>query len=340
MEFNQTTRNFVYDKKVSKWLRLCIKIAMIFLDFYWDILLLIARATRKKHDYKYEVSICAIFYNEGLSLKEWIEYHLTVGVDHFYLFNHESTDNYKEILEPYIKKGIVTMIDWPIPTPALMSAIQHYHKHYKTESRWTAYIDLDEYICPKSTYSIKTWIKKFNNYPSVIMYWKPFGSAGQIDHDYNKLITEQYTVAWDKYYDMGKVFFNNDYDWYDYDKRYLHFIHTKVNIFGLKLALPPINEFKYFVKFQCNRIGFHDKNDFTIQLNHYVTKSYKQYFEYKIPKGDAEYASKKDLYSNVTYGYVFAQNYATVADYSAYRYMIQLKTKMDDSIKRYVNFDI
>lgn len=36
-------------------------------------------------DKLYYLSVCAIFKNEGPILKEWIEYHLLVGVDHFFL---------------------------------------------------------------------------------------------------------------------------------------------------------------------------------------------------------------------------------------------------------------
>ena len=44
----------------------------------------------------YNVSACAIFQNEAPYLKEWIEYHRLIGVEHFYLYNNGSTDNYDE----------------------------------------------------------------------------------------------------------------------------------------------------------------------------------------------------------------------------------------------------
>ena len=59
---------------------------------------------------QYKVSIGAIFKNEALYLKEWIEFHRIVGVEHFYLYNNNSDDNYREVLEPYIKRNIVTLV--------------------------------------------------------------------------------------------------------------------------------------------------------------------------------------------------------------------------------------
>ena len=61
----------------------------------------------------HNLSICAIFKNEAKFLKEWIEYHRLVGVDHFYLYDNGSTDRFKEILNPYIKDKTVTLIYWP-----------------------------------------------------------------------------------------------------------------------------------------------------------------------------------------------------------------------------------
>ena len=53
---------------------------------------------------KYFFSIGAIFKNESHILKEWVEHYLFHGVDHMFLINDKSTDNYLEILEPYINE--------------------------------------------------------------------------------------------------------------------------------------------------------------------------------------------------------------------------------------------
>jgi hypothetical protein len=43
--------------------------------------------------FKYYLFIGAIIYNEAEYIAEWIEYHLLVGVQKFYIFDNESTDN-------------------------------------------------------------------------------------------------------------------------------------------------------------------------------------------------------------------------------------------------------
>src|SRR5262245_48829439 len=66
--------------------------------------------------YLYDLSFCMIFQNDAPYLKEWIEFHRLVGGQHFYLYNNLSTDNYQEVLAPYIREGIVELIDWPFPS--------------------------------------------------------------------------------------------------------------------------------------------------------------------------------------------------------------------------------
>ena len=50
------------------------------------------------------LSIAAIMKNEKPYLKEWLEYHQLIGVEHFYLCDNDSNDGTEEYLQPYIKQ--------------------------------------------------------------------------------------------------------------------------------------------------------------------------------------------------------------------------------------------
>ena len=43
---------------------------------------------------KYHVAVCAIFKNEALYLREWLEFNHLVGIEHFFLYNNFSDDDY------------------------------------------------------------------------------------------------------------------------------------------------------------------------------------------------------------------------------------------------------
>jgi len=51
------------------------------------------------------ISIVAMVKNESEYIKEWLEYHMLVGVDKFVIYDNNSDDNLKEILQPYINSG-------------------------------------------------------------------------------------------------------------------------------------------------------------------------------------------------------------------------------------------
>lgn len=307
---------------------------MCVLDAYFWILLLIARicSSRMNATNKYYFSICAIFKDESLSLKEWIEYHRLIGVDHFYLYNNNSTDNGVEILKPYIDEGLVTLIDWKCPPPSQCAAYNDFKTKFWTETQWVAFIDLDEYFVPKYDTNLKDWFRRYESYPSIVVYWKMFGSSGLIEHDKNRLITEQYFVAWDRYNDIGKPIFNTRFESVETTVKFIHALPAKVRILGCDFSIPPINEFRYFLKYRSNRVGlFRNPNNFTIQINHYATKSYIEYFVKRRKRGDV------NAFANNTSvkGYRYTQEFSIKPDYTIYRFLPFLKVKMDKTIINY-----
>ena len=45
--------------------------------------------------------VCSVFKDECHILEEWIVHYLYHGVDHFYLINDNSDDNYMDIIKKY-----------------------------------------------------------------------------------------------------------------------------------------------------------------------------------------------------------------------------------------------
>ena len=56
---------------------------------------------------KPKISLLAIFKNETLNLKIWLEHYIWQGVEKFYLIDNDSSDNPLDILQPYIDNNIV-----------------------------------------------------------------------------------------------------------------------------------------------------------------------------------------------------------------------------------------
>lgn len=145
----------------------------------------------------YYLSICAIFQNEANYLQEWIEYHRIVGVEHFYLYNNHSKDHYLEVLRPYLDEGIVTLINWPCPSTPIAAYRQGQCDAYadcfqrvEGETYWVAVVDIDEFIVPKETSDIPTFLKEYEEHAAVVIQWQVFGTSGYDDLPPGKLLTE------------------------------------------------------------------------------------------------------------------------------------------------------
>src|ERR1700755_2182278 len=90
------------------------------------------------------VSICAIVRNEGPYILEWIAFHRCVGVEHFFIYDNESTDETSEILQMLQEAGIVTRIPWTTadasaidpPVGPQLPAYRHFIEHYKDRTNW------------------------------------------------------------------------------------------------------------------------------------------------------------------------------------------------------------
>ena len=162
---------------------------------------------------KYTISIASIFQDEEPYIKEWIEYHRIVGVDHFYLYNNGSVDGYKRVLQPYIQDGIVTLIDWPTQPgggwcyrtqgPALVDAC----KRSAAETVWLALIDMDEFLLPMKDRSMTEVLKRYQQYPGVVLNWHMYGTSGLLSLPPNTLLIEAlHRTAWRNTYDhyVGK----------------------------------------------------------------------------------------------------------------------------------------
>lgn len=133
-----------------------------------------------KHDHtqpKYYLAICAIAKNEGPYFKEWIEWHLSKGVEKFYVYDNESTDCTREVLEPYIQSGIVEYVFFPGRKRQLAAYDDCFEKH-RTEARWIAVIDLDEFIVPIKDHTIPEFLHRMEKFPVVEINWLVFGSGG------------------------------------------------------------------------------------------------------------------------------------------------------------------
>jgi Glycosyltransferase family 92 len=125
------------------------------------------------------ISICSIFKNESRYIKEWLDFHLSQGVDHFYLYDNNSSDEPHRVLREFIAAGKVTLNQWQFlfDDSAQIRAFQHCLKNYGAGSRWIAFIDIDEFLF-SPVINLQEAMRDFEAYPGIVVHWQCYGSSG------------------------------------------------------------------------------------------------------------------------------------------------------------------
>ncbi len=126
---------------------------------------------------KYYLAVCAIAKNEGPYFREWIEWHRAAGVEKFYIYDNESTDDTKAVLAPYIESGLVDYL-YLEGTKQQLPAYDDCFDRHRLEARWIAVIDLDEFIVPVKDKTIPEFLRRFEEFPAVEINWLIYGSGG------------------------------------------------------------------------------------------------------------------------------------------------------------------
>ncbi len=220
---------------------------------------------------KHFLSFVSNFKDENPYLKEWLDYHLKVGVDHFYLFNQCGSEEADRILAPYIKKKLVTVHDWTNISPKYDGptlffqknknhmAYTHAATNYRDETEWLLKIDLDEFLfMADENQTISSWLHKIDKekYRAIRVPRIDFGSAGLKEQPEGGVLEnylEREKTA-SNYKDMANTDFLNN-------NNYCYSSHRwSFRLFGRGEIFEP-----------------HPTNE--LRINHYYTKSRQEYFD-------------------------------------------------------------
>lgn len=130
------------------------------------------------------LAVGALFKNEAHAMREWLEHYLARGVDHFYLINDGSTDDFMSVLGPYIERSCVTVFD---------ATVGHYigrqrdmYNHYLLPrlhtTKWLLIVDLDEFVWSPQGINVAQILEThFKHLAQIQINHTLFGSNGRIE---------------------------------------------------------------------------------------------------------------------------------------------------------------
>lgn len=143
--------------------------------------------------HRYFLSAMVRVKNEERFLPEWIAHYLGLGVEHFYVYDNNSDDNTRGIIQPFIRSGLVTLISWPL-VPVSPSCYVDFFSQYGRESRWVAFFDADEFLVEGASGLTRAVLEANANRPAIGVNWRYFGSSGH-ETVPNGLITREFDRA-------------------------------------------------------------------------------------------------------------------------------------------------
>ena len=144
--------------------------------------------------FMYGLAAVTIVRDEAPYIKEWLDYHLLAGVDHFLIYDNESSDNLREVLQPYIAKNLITLIPYP-QTHRQLESYNDAVRYFKYYCRRMAFIDVDEFIFPQNGKTILEIADEIlsDNVAGLKINLHNFGSNNLEKADYNVGVLERFT---------------------------------------------------------------------------------------------------------------------------------------------------
>lgn len=126
---------------------------------------------------KYKLSIGTMFKNEGHIMYEWIHHYLNNGIDHFYLVDNDSNDNYHlDYFDDLIKAKKIDL--YKISGNGIQNQINNFLvQKSKNETEYLMILDLDEFMYSPRCKSIKKCLDLYflnNDVDQIIVPWYIF----------------------------------------------------------------------------------------------------------------------------------------------------------------------
>lgn len=139
---------------------------------------------------RHGIAIAAILRNEADHVGEWAAFHHRAGVRHFLIYDNGSTDGTPEALRRVLPSGALTVLPWnQVFSDARMGremhnqvmAYAHAASNFGQDFRWMAFIDVDEFLIPKSADCLEAALAHLGDCPNLSLPWHMFGRSGHAE---------------------------------------------------------------------------------------------------------------------------------------------------------------
>lgn len=235
-------------------------------------------AEQSATEFKYYCSICLIIRDESEYLKEWLDWHIGQGVEHFYIYDHDSKLPISEFIKTLSQDAqdkITVHYFGGQHGNAQHEAYNDCLNRYRQESRWIGFIDADEMVRVKCGCTLPKLLKNYERYAGLFMRWIVYDANGQIEKS-SAPLRERFTRVASTNIDdgIGKTFVQPMLIKY-------MLIHNGLVQDGFTVVDEGCVPVKDGEKALCG------STDDLVCVDHYYTKSYEEWLE-KLRRGSCD----------------------------------------------------
>jgi len=129
------------------------------------------------------IAIVAIVKDEGPYIQDWLRFHALAGVRDFYIYDNGATDDtiaratsiagLNVHIIPWILQGQFTNPDVDFSRQIL--AYGHAVENFGGAYRWMSFIDIDEYLVPKTSLTLDDALRSLAEQTNVSLPWTMYG---------------------------------------------------------------------------------------------------------------------------------------------------------------------
>lgn len=149
-----------------------------------------------------KIAICAIAKNENLYIRDWVEYHKSLGIDKIFLYDNNDFhgEHFEDVIGDYIKQKYVKVFDrrgiekgMVYDENNINLQNQCYIDTYNGlkdfgDFQWVFFIDIDEFIDIKEG-TLKEYLnsKKYKDYDTIVFPWAIYNDNNKLRYEPGKL---------------------------------------------------------------------------------------------------------------------------------------------------------
>lgn len=140
-----------------------------------------------------KTAICTVIKNGHQYLDEWLAYNFQLGFDNIFIYEDYESNSHSDICSKYdgvILSSINDIIN--SNKSNIMRQVDVFNawiKKYEKDYDWVAFIDLDEFIMFDEGLELQDFLKDYENYCGVFLFWKIFTANGLINNPKTPLLT-------------------------------------------------------------------------------------------------------------------------------------------------------